>query len=390
MSFAKKFYWDRVGCRRRRTCCLGKTRSSVSAVKYFFARILSRARVIPDNEDCPAYLREGSDCFQNCKCWLPKDRYATEQNRTNIRRQGEMWLLHRLSYFLFNGPLETLESQTMGVPVQVLHRCDCSPCYNPEHLSLGDSTDNNRQKHENGRHVHHPKEVADHNLRDAYDYPGLLKLVKERCTITAKNEWLYNFSKGRSGYPTLMVNYTLFVLSRLILANKLGKKYEEIVIACHLLPDGSEGQKYDLNPDHLVDGTRKDNGNHSFMNKSPLNAKDVSYIRDSVSKLILKRGDASKFDELMSKKFNVSVNTINNIRLGNSHGVYHDGTSVKTNLEKPVIQYDLQGNVVREYASVAEAMRLNDYKSNNVIYDVCNGVNGSVTYKGFVWKYKKV
>jgi len=328
--------------------------------------------------ECPAYARKDPLCYPNCSCWIPEGRYVTEQNRTNIRHKNEMWLLHRLSYFLFKDSLNDND---------VMHLCDTPSCFNPDHLRLGTRAENIQQCVNNGRRVHNPKQISDHDLRDPYDSQKLLDLVKNRCEITSKNEWLYKYSLGPSGYPLIMIDSKLYTLSKLILANKLGKSYEDIEITRHLLPDGTEGQRHDLNPDHLIEGSRRDNAIDVVLNKTKLTVEIISYIRDAAPKNILKKGDAQKFDKLMADKFDLPVNTIKNIRLGTSYDVFHNGNAVKINLSTPVCQYDSQGNFLKEYASVADALRTNNFKSKNMIQDVCNGK--CKTYMGFIWKYKK-
>lgn len=54
---------------------------------------------------------------------------------------------------------------------------------------------------------------------------------------------------------------------------------------------------------------------------------------------------------------------------------------------KRVAQYDLQGNLVKIWNSISEAMRSFGCNGNSGISRVCRGVAGRKTYKGFVWKY---
>ena len=54
---------------------------------------------------------------------------------------------------------------------------------------------------------------------------------------------------------------------------------------------------------------------------------------------------------------------------------------------KRVAQYDLQGNLIKIWNSISEAMRSFGCNGNSGISRVCRGVAGRKTYKGFVWKY---
>lgn len=57
----------------------------------------------------------------------------------------KQWMPHRFSYLIHKGdPKGSL----------ILHSCDNRLCVNPEHLSLGTYTDNNRDAVSKGRHSH--------------------------------------------------------------------------------------------------------------------------------------------------------------------------------------------------------------------------------------------
>lgn len=53
---------------------------------------------------------------------------------------------------------------------------------------------------------------------------------------------------------------------------------------------------------------------------------------------------------------------------------------------KPVLQYDLQGNLIGEYRGIAEATRINGF--NNRTNIICNLKGRTKSAYGFVWKYK--
>ena len=54
---------------------------------------------------------------------------------------------------------------------------------------------------------------------------------------------------------------------------------------------------------------------------------------------------------------------------------------------KRVAQYDLQGNLIKIWNSISEAMRYFGCNGNSGISRVCRGVAGRKTYKGYIWKY---
>lgn len=65
----------------------------------------------------------------------------------SARRNGQMfWKAHRYSWALHN--------EKIPKDMMVLHSCDNPWCVNPEHLSLGTSDDNIRQRNERGRTAH--------------------------------------------------------------------------------------------------------------------------------------------------------------------------------------------------------------------------------------------
>lgn len=54
---------------------------------------------------------------------------------------------------------------------------------------------------------------------------------------------------------------------------------------------------------------------------------------------------------------------------------------------KKVLQYDLDGNFIKEYASTGEAALAASAAQGNICA-CCNGKKGYKTVKGFIFKYK--
>lgn len=60
---------------------------------------------------------------------------------------------------------------------------------------------------------------------------------------------------------------------------------------------------------------------------------------------------------------------------------------VKSKVSKPVLQYDLNGNFIKEYLSLVEASKQNNFSAGNI----CNCCYGRYSQaNGYIWKYKEV
>lgn len=76
-------------------------------------------------------------------CWIWEGRIQTD------REYGELWVdgsyhkVHCLSWDHHKGPIPE--------GLNVLHSCDCPPCWNPEHLFLGNHIDNMQDMIAKGR-----------------------------------------------------------------------------------------------------------------------------------------------------------------------------------------------------------------------------------------------
>lgn len=56
--------------------------------------------------------------------------------------------------------------------------------------------------------------------------------------------------------------------------------------------------------------------------------------------------------------------------------------------KKPINQYDLKMNFIREYESINEAVRILNLKSSSGIIQCCK--NKQKSHRGFIWKYKNL
>lgn len=312
-------------------------------------------------------------------CWTTeKYAYQEKTKRTKITFKGKTTLLYRVAYFLFKGPLDA--------NLVVMHECDNESCFNPEHLVQGTPKQNSIDREKRKRSTVTRKESVypRHKLNGPYD-PTLLALVLSRCSVSEKNEWLYNGHIAPNGYAVIKIKGKNYGLHRLMLANALGVKYEEVNLACHKFPENSKyagdtPRRHDVNPAHLYDGTNSQNakdaalyhkGTKLFLPKVELikaKAKMVNFSDEEVSK---------RFDLEMAREFDVGRSTIQKIRLDLGLG--------KGNKKRAILQF-FKGEKIQEFASAADAARTLGLNSISILR-VCHGERKS--YKGFQWVFKR-
>jgi len=336
------------------------------------------------NVICPGLGRNGP-CNKICSCWIT-DRYhiSKTHKRQSINYMRRTMKLYQLSYLLFKG--EILPEK------DVSHKCDNSLCYNPDHLELLSHQENIQDSFTRGRHSSKDK-TGDrtgqrHNLKDPYDYSALLEYVKIQCNITQLSEWLWK-GKTNHGYPVIRINKRDYRLHRLILANKLNIKYDDIDIARHIV-NGHSGQRHDLNPDHLFNGNRSDNASDDRDTWS-LTEKDHDFIFEELkTNKFVKCGDARKFDDRLAKKFGIPRQIISSVRKGESYQVYLNEEKRQFltlgTVAKPVIQLDRDRNFICRYNSIKEAAAKTNGNGRS-ISTVCRGEHN--TSGGYIWVFEE-
>jgi hypothetical protein len=79
----------------------------------------------------------------NCWIWVGYTFPCKGERRGRINVKGKLILVNRLSYQLYVGPLQDSDC--------VLHTCDNGLCVRPDHLYIGDRSDNARDRVERNR-----------------------------------------------------------------------------------------------------------------------------------------------------------------------------------------------------------------------------------------------
>lgn len=95
----------------------------------------------------------------------------------------------------------------------------------------------------------------------------------------------------------------------------------------------------------------------------------------------------TKTDQINHKDGNKQNNTYENLeKVNNKENMYHSFYILKKNI-KPVLQYDLNNNLIKEYPSISVAARSLNICDSGIV-QACKGIIN--TYYGFIWKYKEV
>jgi len=263
------------------------------------------------NSEMKKFLKDNATITKK-GCWIT-DNWKTSdpKGRIQIGYKGKKQFLYRVSYALFK----------CNIPEGLLatHSCDNPPCYNPDHIFPDTNEGNIKQAVERGRmRKSADKRRKPHGIADPYDYKALLNFVKQHVEITEKEEWIFPTSPSQK-YPTIQINRTVYRLHRLLLANRLEKKYDEIKVACHRLSDGSKPDKRDVNPDHLFEDTHSRNtlDTVKYHKGYKLNTNKTNQVKEAAAESdFSKRGSKTSFDKEWAAKLNVSRHCIANVRVG--------------------------------------------------------------------------
>ena len=114
------------------------------------------------------WLQPGTDCWL-WQLFCDRDGYGKIGNKY---KHGVSDYAHRVSWHEFVGPIPQ--------GMQVLHICDRPSCINPEHLFLGNHTDNQKDAHAKGRHssLHQPHKLSNDDLVEVRRLGGKLSHEK--------------------------------------------------------------------------------------------------------------------------------------------------------------------------------------------------------------------
>lgn len=269
----------------------------------------SRRRNNLSDEDMKEYLKEiridsGNDC------WITDKYNLTENGYRWFPWKKEESKIHRVSHKLFKGDIPK--------ELVVTHSCHNRECYNPEHLFLGtmgvniqDVVDKGERESQTNRSGGLCRKYLP---RDPYDKNQMEKFLKHNTQrVQPFNQLIFKGDLPNGRYPEVTIRGQRYTLPKLILAQKLDMKYEDIEgVTRHILPDGSKPDHRDCNPDHLFLGSQSDNvrDSLSYRKNVKLSEQDWEDIGRSYEKEanLSQRGSQIKWQRKISQKYNITIN----------------------------------------------------------------------------------
>lgn len=184
-------------------------------------------------------------CIVNIKtnCWEWQG-YVNKQGYGTMSYHGTSGkLVHRVVYKAIIGDIPD--------NLIIRHKCDNKKCCNPDHLEIGTQKDNANDRQTRSNIVTSKLTIQVRKL----------KTIKERInfylTYTVKNNdcFISNIlTPVNGGYYRVSFQLKNYYLHRLILADKLNKEYADIDVTRHIC-----NNKSCINPEHLIEGSAKDN-----------------------------------------------------------------------------------------------------------------------------------
>ena len=235
------------------------------------------------------------------KCWIWQRPLA--KGYGNISYKDKTCRVHRVAY--------TIWKKEIPLNHDVDHLCGVKSCCNPEHLQIIKSNEHNTLENERGKLLGPNK--------------GRVKNPPIHLTIQDRALWYKNTSEiinsclkpnklvTPDGYVNIRFLNKAYVLSRVILAIKLNKEYNDIEICRHLCHN-----RFCCNPDHLEERSVSQNSKDSlsYHKGVKLNIEKVKEI-----KILHKQGNPFKtkteWDTYIGKLYNVTASCITGIRLNN-------------------------------------------------------------------------
>ena len=238
-------------------------------------------------------------------CWEYTG-HLNENGYGNVRHNGKMSLVHRISYEHFIGPI----SKNMLVRHNPLI-CNNKKCFNPDHLIIGTAKDNGQDKIVSGTNISVTK--------------GYKKPPKNHLTLNERALWYKNTSLvmegdclkpnktiSKDGYVYFEYYSKSYILSRVICAityNKdLSDKNWEASHSCR--------NRFCCNPKHLEPLSKKEHGNLQKL-YSKVAKLSIEQIREIKSILSTSNPfpTLTKWYKEIGKKYDVGFTCIQRIKL---------------------------------------------------------------------------
>lgn len=133
-----------------------------------------------DFKSIPAEERFWAKVRKTDSCWL----WTASVNKQGYGKfnptRSPQWGAHRFSWFLHHGPIPE--------GMWVLHKCDITPCVNPDHLFLGTALENNHDMIRKGRQRYPAGLECAHSKLTAADIQQIRERIpKEPLSAIAKD-----------------------------------------------------------------------------------------------------------------------------------------------------------------------------------------------------------